>query len=143
MKKRLVISIIVLIIGLITLTVGVVFLIVSLNQGASMQDGEYLVSMDSWTKEDDPNVIWKFTEIGKGKLTTNNYINSYDFIWAIEGDKIKIETDWLYTLNDEFEYRIDNGNLILIQDDSTEIKFNPTSSVDSEVSEDDEFVVGN
>ncbi|MBQ3464899.1 hypothetical protein IJH15_01600 [Candidatus Saccharibacteria bacterium] len=142
MKKKKILSIIVFIIGLIALIVGVVFLILDLNKGVSLQDGEYLVSVDSWVKEDEPGVIWTFTEIGKGKLTTNNYLNSYDFIWAIEDNKFKIETDWLYTLNDEFKYRIDSGNLILIQDDSTEIKFSPASSIDSEVSEGDELIVG-
>ncbi len=142
MKKKKILSIIIFIIGLIALIVGVVFLILDLNKGVSLQDGEYLVSVDSWVKEDEPGVIWTFTEIGKGKLTTNNYLNSYDFIWAIEDNKFKIETDWLYTLNDEFEYRIDSGNLILIQDDSTEIKFSPASSVDSEISEGDELIVG-
>jgi hypothetical protein len=142
MKKKKILSIIIFIIGLIALIVGVVFLILDLNKGVSLQDGEYLVSVDSWVKEDEPGVIWTFTEIGKGKLTTNNYLNSYDFIWAIEDNKFKIETDWLYTLNDEFEYRIDSGNLILIQDDSTEIKFSPASSVDPEVSEGDELIVG-
>ena len=142
MKKKQILSIIVFIIGLIALIVGVVFLILDLNKGVSLQDGEYLVSVDSWVKEDEPGVIWTFTEIGKGKLTTNNYLNSYDFIWAIEDNKFKIVTDWLYTLNDEFKYRIDSGNLILIQDDSTEIKFSPASSIDSEVSEGDELIVG-
>ena len=142
MKKKKILSISVFIIGLIALIVGVVFLILDLNKGVSLQDGEYLVSVDSWVKEDEPGVIWTFTEIGKVKLTTNNYLNSYDFIWAIEDNKFKIETDWLYTLNDEFKYRIDSGNLILIQDDSTEIKFSPASSIDSEVSEGDELIVG-
>ncbi len=136
MKKKKIISIIILIVGLVALIVGVIFLLLDLNKGASLQDGEYLVSVDGWTKEDEPGVIWTFTEIGKGKLTTNNNKNTYDFIWAIEDNKLKIETNWLYTLNDEFEYRIENGNLILIQGDSTEIKFSPTSSVDPEVSED-------
>lgn len=137
MKKKKIISIIVLVIGLITLVVGVIFLILDLSKGISLQDGEYLVSIDNWAREDEPGVVWTFTEIGKGKLTTDNYKNTYDFIWSIEDNKLKIETDWLYTLNDEFEYRIDNGNLILIQDDSTEIKFSPASSVDTEVREDD------
>ena len=142
MKKKLIISMIVFIIGLATLVTGVVFLVLDLTKGASLQDGEYLVSVDNWVKEDEPGVSWTFTEIGKGKLTTNNYLNSYDFLWAIDEDTLKIETDWLYTLNDEYKYRIEGGNLILVQDDSTEIKFVPASSVDPEVSEDDELVVG-
>lgn len=137
MKKKKLISIIVFIIGLIALAIGVIFLILDLDKGTSLQDGEYLVSVDEWTKEDEPGVIWVFTEVGKGKLTTNDNKNTYDFLWAIEDNKLKIETNWLYTLNDEFEYRIDNGDLVLIQDDSTEIKFHPASSVDPEVGEDD------
>lgn len=142
MKKKLIISLTVFVTGIITLIVGVVFLILDLTKGELLEDGEYLVSVDSWVREDEPSVVWKFTEIGKGELTTNGGLNTYDFIWAIDDDKIKIETDWLYTLNDEYEYRIEDKNLVLIKDDSTEIKFNPTSSVDPEVSEDDELVVG-
>ena len=142
MKKKQIISIIVFVIGIITLIVGVVFLILDLTKTTSLQDGEYLVSVDNWVREDEPGVIWTFTEIGKGKLTTNDNLNSYDFIWSLSDNKIKIETNWLYALNDEFEYRIDNGNLILIEGDSTEIKFSPASSVDPEVREDDELVVG-
>lgn len=135
MKRKQLLSIIIFIIGLITLIVGVVFLILKLNSKAPLEDGEYLISVDSWTKEDEPSVVWTFTEIGKGKLTTNNHLNDYDFVWAIEDGKIKIKTDWLYSLNDEYSYRIEDGNLILIRDDSSEIKFNPGSSVDSEVTE--------
>ncbi len=135
MKRKQLISIIIFIIGLITLIAGVVFLILKLNSGAPIEDGEYLISVDSWIREDGPGVIWSFTEIGKGKLTTNNHLNDYDFIWAIEDGKIKIKTDWLYSLNDEYSYKIEDGNLILIRDDSSEIKFSPRSSVDSEVTE--------
>ncbi|MBQ6313309.1 hypothetical protein IJI29_00345 [Candidatus Saccharibacteria bacterium] len=135
MKRKQFISIIIFIIGLITLIAGVVFLILKLNSGAPIEDGEYLISVDSWIREDEPGVIWSFTEIGKGKLTTNNHLNDYDFIWAIEDGKIKIKTDWLYSLNDEYDYRIEDENLILIRSDSSEIKFSPRSSVDSEVTE--------
>ena len=135
MKRKQLISIIIFIIGLITLIAGVVFLILKLNSGAPIEDGEYLISVDSWIREDEPGVIWSFTEIGKGKLTTNNHLNDYDFIWAIEDGKIKIKTDWLYSLNDEYGYRIEDENLILIRSDSSEIKFSPRSSVDSEVTE--------
>lgn len=111
-KKR--ISIIVLIIGLITLIAGVVFLIIKLNAKPSIQDGEYLVTVGEWTKEDEPSVIWKFTEIGKGTLTTNDHLNDYDFAWALEDGKLKINTEWLYTLNNEFEYSLDQSNNILV-----------------------------
>ena len=55
-------------------------------------------------------VIWKFTEIGKGTLTTNAHLNDYDFIWAIDGDKLKVETKWLYGIVNEYEYRLDQNN---------------------------------
>ena len=112
-KKR--ISLIVLIIGLLTLIAGVVFLIVRLNAGPSVADGEYLVSVGEWKEQDEPSVIWNFTEIGKGTLTTNNHTNDYDFIWATEDGKLKVNTEWLYTLNDEFDYTLDqNGNMLTL-----------------------------
>ena len=118
-KKR--VSLIVFIIGLLTLIAGVVFLIVRLNAGPSVADGEYLVSVGEWKEQDEPSVIWNFKEIGKGTLTTNNHTNDYDFVWALEDGKLKINTEWLYTLNNEFDYVLDQGSniLTLTSDDET------------------------
>ena len=71
-----------------------------------------------------PSVIWRFTEAGKGTLTTNGHANDYDFIWAIEDGKLKIETKWLYELENEYEYELDKdtGSLIL-KDGDKEIVF--------------------
>ena len=110
-KKR--VSLIVMIIGLITLVVGVVFLIVRLTAGPSVADGEYLVSVGEWTEQGEPSIVWNFTGIGKGTLTTNNHTNDYDFVWALEDGKLKINTEWLYTLNNEFDYVLDQGSNIL------------------------------
>ena len=110
-KKR--VSLIVLIIGLLTLIAGVFFLIVRLTAGPSVADGEYLVSVGEWKEKDEPSVIWNFKEIGKGTLTTNNHTNDYDFVWALEDGKLKINTEWLYTLNNEFDYALDQGSNIL------------------------------
>ena len=123
-KKR--VSLIVLIIGLLTLIAGVVFLIVRLNAGPSIADGEYLVSVGEWKEQDEPSVIWNFTEIGKGTLTTNNHTNDYDFVWAIEDGKLKVNTEWLYTLNDEFDYTLDqNGNMLTLTRDDEKTIFIP------------------
>ena len=110
-KKR--ISLIIFIIGLITLIAGVIFLIVRLNAGPNITDGEYLVSVGEWTEQGEPGVVWNFTEIGKGTLTTNNHINDYEFAWALENGTLKIDTEWLYTLNNEFKYSLDQGSSIL------------------------------
>lgn len=110
-KKR--ISIILLIIGLITLIAGVVFLILKLTAEPSVHDGKYLVSISEWVEQGEPNVIWKFTEIGKGTLTTNNHANDYDFAWTIEDGRLKIDTEWLYTLSNEFDYTLDQNENIL------------------------------
>lgn len=65
------------------------------------------ISAKSETNSVSENVIWNFTEIGKGTLTTNNHIDDHEFKWTIEDDKLKIETDWLYTLYDELTYKLD------------------------------------
>ncbi len=137
MDKKKLISLIVFIIGLIALISGIIFLILNLNQGPSLADGEYLVSAEEWVLDEGtncieegadmeeanclPSVIWDFTEIGKGTLTTNNHVNDYDFIWALEDGKLLIETDWLYKLENEYEYAIDqnNGTLTLTRGDET------------------------
>ena len=123
-KKR--ISIIVFIIGLIALVAGAVFLIVRLSAGPSVADGEYLVNVGKWAEEGEPSVVWTFSEVGKGTLTTNNHLNDYGFTWAIDGDKLLIETEWLYTLNDAYEYQLDQGaNTLTLKDGDKKIVFLP------------------
>jgi len=145
-KKKL--PIILLILGVIILLAGAIFLIIKLTAAPSVQDGEYLTSAKEWvldastncdkneeaTNTDtncEPGVIWKFTEIGKGTLTTNNHLNDYDFIWALEDGKLKIETAWLYDLQNEYEYHIDQGNKTLtLKDGEKEYRF--TAKFESE-----------
>lgn len=128
-KKR--ISIVVLIIGIITLICGIAFLVVKLLGNSSVQEGKFLVEVGKWQLIEstvgcentgycpsEEGVFWDFIEIGKGKLTTNDHINDYDFIWAIEDDKLKIETNWLYLLDDEYDYSIDEGDKILTLTDT-------------------------
>lgn len=123
-KKR--VSLIVFIIGLIALVAGVIFLIIRLNSGPSVADGEYLVSVGEWTEEGEPGVVWNFTEIGKGTLTTNDHLNDYDFAWALEDGVLKIETEWLYNMDDEFEYSLDQGgNTLTLTSGDEEIIFVP------------------
>lgn len=123
-KKRKNISIAVLVIGLIALVVGIVFLVINLIAAARGADGEYLVSAGEWTLEDESGVVWKFTEIGKGTLTTNNHTNDYDFIWALEDGKMLIETDWLYDLKNEYEYSLDqNSGVLTLKDGDKTYKF--------------------
>ena len=90
-KKRL--SIIIFIVGLVALLGG----------------AGYLINAGEWVAEDGESVIWDFTEVGKGLLTTNNHVNDYDFLWSMEGNTLKIETKWLYDLEDEYTYSIDRG----------------------------------
>lgn len=110
-KKKWGIAIFVL--GILVLAAGVTFLLFNLLKGPSVRDAEYLVTVGAWQREDEPTVIWNFTEIGKGTLTTNFHINDYDFIWRMDGDTLKIETDWLYELNDEYTYKLDQGGKTL------------------------------
>lgn len=145
MKKKEKISLIVFIIGLVVLATGVIFLIINLVGKPGLQDGEFLVSAEEWVLEgeqmkcsdvgeeaqtkcldaaSDSSVIWKFTEIGKGTLTTNNHLNDYDFIWALEDGKLKIETDWLYKLENEYDYSLNqNDGVLILKNGEDEYKF--------------------
>lgn len=133
-KRKPVAGFVVLIIGIVALATGLILMITQLSRGAELYDAEYLVEVGTWARADAPEVIWEFTEIGKGQLTTNDGLNKYDFLWAIEGDTLKIETDWLYTLNDEYEYQLDRGDETLILDG--DIEFRAAGSVDAEITED-------
>lgn len=123
--------------GIVVLASGVAFLLVNLLKGPSVRDAEYLVQIGAWQREDEPTVIWNFTEIGHGALTTNFYINEYDFRWRIDGDVLKVETDWLYTLDDEYAYKLDQGkNVLTLSSNSGDVNFVPASSIDAEIAED-------
>jgi hypothetical protein len=119
-KKKL-IGLIVLICGVLACIAGLVFLLINLFTGPGLRDAEYLVEVGEWVREDEPSVIWQFTEIGKGTLTTNSHTNDYEFIWAISDDVLQVETSWLYTLNDSFEYVLDQSanTLVLTSGDKT------------------------
>lgn len=117
-KNKIVAGIAILVVGIATCIAGLVFMLINLMAKPVVRDAEYLVQVGKWAREDALGVIWNFTEIGKGTLTTNNHINDYDFIWALDGDTLKIETDWLYDLNNEFIYTLnkDTGKLTLNED---------------------------
>ena len=109
LDKKKIISISILVAGLVVLIIGIVMLVLNSISASRAADGDYLVKAGDWTLENEDGVIWDFTEIGKGKLTTNNHTNDYDFIWAIEDGKLLIETDWLYKLDNTYEYSLDQG----------------------------------
>lgn len=120
-KKKWIISLVTFIVGAILVIVGIICLVISSSQNSVARDTEYLIAADSWVLEDSDQVIWDFTEVGKGKLTTNNHENDYDFEWAIGDGKLKIETKWLYELNNEYDYSLDqsNGKLTLTDGDES------------------------
>lgn len=111
-------------VGLATLIAGAVFLILNLTRSAGVADGEFLVSAEKWVLSDSDRVEWKFTEIGKGTLTTNAHENDYDFLWSLEDGKMKVETDWLYDLENEYDYKLDqNAGELTLSVDGKEYKF--------------------
>ena len=120
-KRKKIISIAVLVVGVVTLIAGLVVMILGINKGSGVADGEYLVAAEDWVLEDCDRVIWDFTEIGKGTLTTNAHENDYDFSWAIEDGKLLIQTEWLYEMHNEYDYTLDqsNGILTLTHDEET------------------------
>lgn len=117
-------------IGIFTLAVGAFFLFKTVTKKPAEPDGKYLVSVGTWAREDEPTVIWTFEE-GKGKLTTNRHYNDYDFIWSIEDKKLNIETSWLYTLNDSFDYVLNQKkNTLTLTKDGIDYVFVPASDVE-------------
>ena len=120
-------AIVVFIIGIAMLVGGLVFLLLNIFAEPGMRDAEYVVSVGEWTAE--PGVIWNFTEIGKGTLTTNNHENDYEFIWAMEDSELKIETDWLYKLDDKYDYKLDqNSNTLILTSGDESWTFVPATS---------------
>lgn len=122
MKKMKIASVVTLVVGVAVLVAGGVFLVMKKTEAEKMGDADYLVKTGKFTMEDsDGAVEWDFTEIGKGKLTTNKHTNDYDFQWAIEDDKMRVRTDWLYEMDNEYDYDVDQaaGTLTLTSGDET------------------------
>lgn len=116
--KKKIVSISILVVGLVMLVVGVAFLIVGLVRQNSESDSEYLVEKGAWTLEDSERVVWEFKEDGKGTLTTNDHTNDYDFTWSLEDGKMTVRTEWLYQMDNEYEYELDQGAGALVLTDS-------------------------
>ena len=123
-SPKLAIGLAVFIVGLVALAAGVVLLVLNLTKGPVVSDGETLLKAEGWIMCEDvedsysckeTEVIWEFTEVGKGTLTTNGHKNDYEFIWAVQDDRLLIETQWLYELENEYKYEIsaETGCLIL------------------------------
>jgi len=106
-------SLVIFIIGILALLGGGGFLAYKFLGSTNTADADFLISASAWTKDGEPSVVWQFTEIGKGTLTTNNHTNDYDFIWALDGNKLKIETAWLYNLENEYTYSLDQSGKTL------------------------------
>ena len=136
MDKKKIFSFVVLGIGIIMLGIGAAFLIVKLTQEPATPDAEYLVSRRIWTLESEdncfkdetvtiddttrpciPSVVWEFTGLGEGTLTINNHINDYGFKWALQDGKLSIQTDWLYELNNTYDYKLDQESGVLMLTD--------------------------
>jgi len=130
-KRRL--PLIVLIIGTLTLIGGGTFFAPKFIMKSATRDADFLVEIGEWSREGAEGVIWNFTEIGKGTLTTNDHMNDYEFLWAIDDDKLKIETKWLYDLNDEYTYKIQQNNKTLtLSSDDGDITFRAVEREETE-----------
>ena len=123
-SKKLAIAIFV--IGIIVLVAGLIVLVVKKTAQPLLDDAEFLITTGQWVREDQPEVIWDFTEVGKGTLTTDAHQNDYNFTWKLDNSKITMETDWLYSFYDTFEYVINQNEKTLTiknADKDIEIKF--------------------
>ena len=129
----------VLVAGVALLIAGVALFVVKMISGAALRDANTLIEVGTWQREDAPEVIWTFTEMGKGTLTSNGHQNDYDFLWHIDGDTLKLEIKWLYDIESEYTYHLDGKTLSLKQlnpeGDLANINFRATSSVDAEITE--------
>ncbi len=155
-------SIAILVIGVIVLIVGIVVLILNLSKGPALSDAEKLTSAKEWILDANCGsssdaassvetgeasndegitggeancsgaVVWKFTEVGKGNLTTNGHKNDYDFKWAIEEDKLRIEVEWLYDLDKDYGYKFEDNDstLVLTDKDDKEYRFVKTEKTE-------------
>ena len=101
------------------------------DTSAPLSDADFLVSVGTWEKSGTSKVKWIFKEDGKGSLTTNDALNFYDFTWTLENGTLKIVTDWLYTLEDEFSFtlnREEESFTVVAKEDEKESVFIKTTA---------------
>ena len=129
----------VLVAGVALLIAGVALFVVKMISGAALRDANTLIEVGTWQREDAPEVIWTFTEMGKGTLTSNGHQNDYDFLWRIDGDTLKLEIKWLYDIESEYTYHLDGKTLSLKQlnpeGNLANINFRAASGIDAEITE--------
>lgn len=131
-SKKLPIIIISVILALLLIAGGVFYFLFWRDRGEQivLSDAEFLMEIESWEKIDAPTVIWVFRSDGAGELTTNKS-NYYDILWTLESGNpeiLNISTDWLYILNDSFEFELDrDGESFTVKNlsDDTESTFVP------------------
>ena len=64
-------------------------------------------------------------------MTTNDALDFYDFTWTLENGTLKIATDWLYTLEDEFSFtlnREEESFTVVAKEDEKESVFIKTTA---------------
>lgn len=133
-------GIVIFVVGLIMLVAGGGLLAWRLLSTPAMSDAEYLVKQGTWVIADDSRCDMvpcdyvsgdesiTFTDYGKGTLR-NYYSNSFDFLWTIEGGRLKaqpVQTD-IDVENSEAAYTLDRNELKLTlkADDGTAVTFVP------------------
>ncbi len=145
-KKKLILIIVGIFLLLVAIVVGLYFFLTQ-EKEPEKTDAELLVSVGTWEKEGSEKVKWIFKDGGKGTLTTNE-TNFYDFTWTLsdeansEGEKVlKIDTNWFYTMKDEFSFvynREENTFHVVSSEDGKESTFIPTTGNSSNSSGEDE-----
>lgn len=125
MKKKKIIVIICSVLAFAAIVAGAFFITKSINEKANISTAEFLASGHEWKKSGEETVVWTFESNGTCKVTTNS-TETFDCKWEIEDKNLKIETDWLTTLKDEFEISIntsDNSFTAISKSDGKESTF--------------------
>lgn len=107
--RRRAISVAVFLCGVISLVAGVVALVYGLARSDEVSAAAFLVKAGPWQRQDAPDVTWQFTSIGAGTLTTDGGEHEYPFTWALVDGQLKVDTEWLYTLNDAYDFSLNQS----------------------------------
>lgn len=112
-KARLAIIIGSVVVGLAVVGALLYFLVFRKEEPVVVLTDRDILVAHAWEKQDAPTVIWTFHADGTGEITTNKS-NYYDMKWYFEQDgedrTLKIDTAWLYELNDSFNFTLDREN---------------------------------
>ncbi|MBR3319727.1 hypothetical protein IKG20_00230 [Candidatus Saccharibacteria bacterium] len=140
-KAKLAIIISAIVLGVIAIALVLILIVFKKTEPEVVLTDLDILTAHAWEKEGAETVIWTLNRDGTGEITTNKS-NYYDMKWTIEqGEEtqtLKVDTAWLYELNDSFSFSLDReADSFTVKNlaDETESVFVPLGTAEKKAAE--------